>query len=117
MGTNYYLKGKACPVCKHEEGLHIGKSSAGWCFGLHVYPDDEWAEEPNGKPKSLADWVERFNNPIYTIEDDYGTAVSPSDMIDNITIRSHPRGLSRHTGLGCIGLGEGTYDLMVGEFF
>ena len=41
MGTNYYLRLKVCPHCaKPEKTIHIGKSSVGWCFGLHVIPED-----------------------------------------------------------------------------
>lgn len=33
MGTNYYVKTETCDHCGHKpEGLHIGKSSAGWQF-------------------------------------------------------------------------------------
>jgi hypothetical protein len=45
MGTNYYVKEEIqeeCPVCHHREvtnEIHIGKSSAGWCFALHAIPE------------------------------------------------------------------------------
>ncbi len=40
MGTNYYIKTKKCPTCGHKpEGLHIGKSSAGWKFLFQLYRD------------------------------------------------------------------------------
>ena len=41
MGTNYYLHKKPpCEACGHEPApLHIGKSSGGWCFSLHVIPE------------------------------------------------------------------------------
>lgn len=49
MGTNYYLVEKNTErdeeddIAKMLEPshilLHIGKSSAGWCFSLHVYPE------------------------------------------------------------------------------
>ncbi len=42
MGTNYYLHEKPdCECCGRPfEALHIGKSSSGWCFSLHVMPED-----------------------------------------------------------------------------
>jgi len=45
MGTNYYLvknERPPCPCCERtyvQERLHIGKSSGGWCFALHVIPE------------------------------------------------------------------------------
>ena len=119
MGTNYYLRGKGCPVCKHGETTHIGKSSAGWVFSLRVYPDDEWDEKPNGLPKSLTDWVNIFNSPAYVVVDEYGKTVTSEAMIATITERSHPRGeLRRHPvdGDHCVAQGDGTYDLIAGEF-
>jgi len=48
MGTNYYLQGKVCVHCGVADGgpLHIGKSSAGWNFGLRIYPEgeDSWPD-------------------------------------------------------------------------
>lgn len=129
MGTNYYLRKKPCPTCNHpEKELHIGKSSGGWCFALHVIPEENI--------NSLLDWKKLFENPenkIYNEEDDI---VSPDEMIKIITKRSFtnntspredfykkhrlergPNGLVRHEiGRFCIGHGEGTYDLVIGEF-
>lgn len=45
MGTNYYVIENYCDHCKRGDQRHIGKSSAGWTFGLRVYPEDgihEW---------------------------------------------------------------------------
>lgn len=45
MGTNYYLRKplqNLCECCgRHDpvEEVHLGKSSGGWYFSLHVYPD------------------------------------------------------------------------------
>src|SRR5450631_1105933 len=37
MGTNYYLQLPGCDHCNRAgDRLHIGKSSGGWCFALHV---------------------------------------------------------------------------------
>lgn len=69
MGTNYYLKPKPCECCgRTDEGLHIGKSSAGWCFSLHVIPE----EGING----LDDWKSRFDEPGVQIVNEYGEVVS-----------------------------------------
>ena len=127
MGTNYYARKKDRP----EETpwvtpitQHIGKSSAGWCFTLCV-----------NTFKSLDEWKEVFNDPTIEIVDEYEDIVEPSEMIKKITERSFSRersslenpvytvfgsnGLIRHTinpSRGCIGHGEGTWDLMTGNF-
>ena len=44
MGTNYYFEdsSEVCECCgRGAESLHIGKSSGGWCFSLHVMPERE----------------------------------------------------------------------------
>lgn len=127
MGTNYYLEQQPpCPTCGREfDRLHIGKSSAGWCFALHVIPElginnlDDWK----------AKWVGK------KIFDEYGDEVSHKAMISCITDRrwgcentkfdylsNHavpgPNNLvrSRVDGRHCVGHGEGTWDLIPGEF-
>jgi len=49
MGRNYYHHTNPCPACGHCEIRHIGKSSIGWMFVFHGYPDDGI--------KSYADWL------------------------------------------------------------
>lgn len=135
MGTNYYMTVNACPSCgRGERELHIGKSSGGWCFSLNTHPDDCLT--------SLEEWRAAWaNNPI---RDEYHRAVSPAEMERIVTERSWPRpeaipfgyrsltdfceinhaapgpnGLWRHKvdGRHCIAHGDGTFDLMRGEFF
>jgi hypothetical protein len=120
MGTNYYLETNICPHCGRFEELHIGKSSAGWCFALHVYP--------NKGITTLADWIPLFATE--SIRDEYGGKVSPTKLIDIITDRSWPgpiepdsdtvpgpNNLLRHKlGSFCIGHGAGTYDYCIGDF-
>jgi hypothetical protein len=129
MGTNYYLNEKPpCECCgRPYEALHIGKSSAGWCFSLHIIPDEGL--------NTLADWVERWSKTDAKITDEYGDAVTPVEMYATITIRGNgvkprynfdyrandaepgPNELARHRiGGVCVGHGEGTWDLLSGEF-
>ncbi len=138
MGTNYYLYEKgACPTCGHtKEPLHIGKSSAGWCFSLHIVPEDGIS--------TLQDWMTRWSEPEAVIQDEYGDNIAPDEMIKTITDRGRestweqkpygyaswdafhaanqsqegPNGLLRHRidGRHCLGHGEGSYDFMGGEF-
>jgi hypothetical protein len=110
MGTNYYLIGDTCPHCgRGEDRKHIGKSSAGWCFALHV----------DGDIKSLADWQSLWSKPGAKIEDEYGSGLTPELMLSYITERSWKGAAPRHQpidGHHVIGHGDGTYDLMVGDF-
>jgi len=135
MGTNYYLIGDVCAHCgRGDERKHIGKSSAGWCFSLHVRPEEGIND--------LKDWDRLFRDPENKIEDEYGAAITADEMIKAITDRSGnvgvgksmsysswdefyrrnhavpgPKGLARHAiGDYCVGHGDGTWDLIAGEF-
>ena len=127
MGTNYYLHQDACPNCgRSDDRLHIGKSSSGWCFSLHV--------DPSEGINSLANWQARWSKPGSIIVDECKQRVTPEQMISIIRERSGrvtaenmdlkandaelgPNGLARHRlGRHCVGHGDGTYDLIPGEF-
>jgi hypothetical protein len=122
MGTNFYLHEKqpnTCPHCgqtPHYEPLHIGKSSAGWCFSLHVIPQEGL--------NSLREWQRRWSKPGVVIKDEYGESMTPAEMLRTITKRSaystnrRLSELHRHPvdGHHCIGHGPGTYDYITGWF-
>lgn len=130
MGTNYYLYEKQdCECCGRPfDPLHIGKSSGGWCFTLHIIPGD--------RINTLDDWRELWHKPGTVIRDEYGKTVSMFEIEEIITAREWParqtsklwfkensaeRGpnnLARHKidGVFCIGHGEGPWDYVVGEF-
>lgn len=140
MGTNYYLHDKPdCECCGRQfEPVHIGKSSGGWCFSLHVIPEDNI--------NSLDDWCALWSKPGAFIRNEYGERISISQMSDIITNRSRdakwdesrwwsgfylseadfhaknhslrgPKGLLRHRiGDHCVGHGKGTWDYIQGEF-
>jgi len=122
MGTNFYIE---------ENEKHIGKSSAGWCFALHVYPQegintlDDWKQEWAGKQ----------------IINEYGEPVTEEQMLNHICKRTWdqpgrynnerdedflkmncaelgPNNLLRHAidGMYTIGHGDETWDYCVGEF-
>jgi hypothetical protein len=90
MGTNFYVEPlPPCECCgRAYERKHIGKSSAGWCFSLHVYPDEGI--------NTLQDWKKYLEGK--TIKDEYDRTITLPDLIERITERSHSRGLSRHEG-------------------
>jgi hypothetical protein len=135
MGCNYYVSHEPpCPTCGHGgDDLHIGKSSAGWCFGLHVIPElglidlPQWQEFWRGKK----------------IRDEYDKPITEAEMLSVITNRSRPPRettpfmyedwkdfhdqnhseegpnnliRSRVDGSHCVGHGAGTWDLIAGEF-
>ena len=77
MGTNYYLEVPRCPTCGSGEDLHIGKSSMGWVFALHVYPEEGIHD--------LSDWVEKWKTG--KIENEYGDGVPADEMERIITKR------------------------------
>lgn len=135
MGTNYYATRNVCAHCgRGDEREHIGKSSAGWCFSLHVDPERNIA--------TLDDWKRAWQGAALTNE--YGETLTEAEVLKVITERSWrapdpskppcgytsledmlrqndaqlgPNGLLRHRlGRYCIGHGEGTWDYIVGEF-
>jgi len=137
MGTNFYLHKKVCDKCgRGDPPLHIGKSSGGWCFSLHVDPE-------NGL-RDLDDWYVAMEEG--EIRNEYGDKLTRSEMLGVIMARfgdprreakwwigyasesdfhaknysePGPFGLLRHRidGSGhCIKHGAGTWDCITGEF-
>ena len=124
MGMNYYLHTKPpCACCRRPYApLHIGKSSAGWCFALHVIPEEGIND--------LEDWRALWLQPGARIEDEYGDPVN-ADMIEGVITervteqhfhrKNHsqrgPNWLLRHAiGNGCVKHGDGTWDCVEGDF-
>ena len=109
MGTNYYLKQpEACPTCgaEKDKSRHIGKSSAGWAFALHVYPEDGI--------NSLSDWLSLLFAPDARIVDEYGRVVPAEELMPIIIAREGV--LARASGAHCVGHGGGSYDYITGDF-
>ena len=137
VGTNYYLEIDVCPHCGHcykENRLHIGKSSGGWCFSLHVMPECDIHD--------LDDWLPLLDTG--QIVNEYGDEVTVPELLDVITNRhwadweqrnwelfyrheahfherNHsergPNGLLRHQiGRHCVKHGAGTWDCLIGYF-
>ena len=135
MGTNYYAVSpeNTCEHCGRydtQDRQHIGKSSAGWCFSLHVIPELSL--------NSLEDWQKLLKQRHIVIEDEYGSILSYEELMKKITERRRPDdgqtrwsdvdfrrngaepgpgNLARHSlGAHCIGHGDGTWDLITGDF-
>lgn len=156
MGTNYYFRpdsplnasirileeynennihAKALELlreAREAEEIHIGKSSGGWCFSLHV----------TDTIRSLEDWKSTWAEGG-VIRDEYNVEYTPEEMLQVITGRSRPEPVKaldpyyksvedllekNHAELGpnnllrhkigphCCGHGDGTWDLIEGEF-
>lgn len=122
MGTNFYLHRPSesrCLTCGHDpqnKPLHIGKSSFGWRFSLHIIPEENIM--------NLDDWKREWDKDGAYIENEYKDKITPEAMLAIITERGDGRycrkgvELMRHEpdGRHCLGCGEGTYDYIVGEF-
>jgi len=157
MGTNYYAIPKISDTekCVLKELVdiedfeqlaielpkeyHIGKSSMGWCFSLHVLPEYNL--------NSLDEWVTFLKN--CNIRNENGNYITLDELLKVITKRENetdfnkpfkfnkftpyknwkeffnsnnaepgPKGLLRSQidGKRCIGHGKGTYDYITGEF-
>lgn len=121
MGTNYYWHQKPkCPHCgRHDKPKHIGKSSAGWVFSLHV---GDWVDLGDEEilVSGLDDWKRLFSVQGSWIDDEYGDVVTSDEMISTITDRKARDGmvLSRQSDhdVRRARRGDGTYDLCQGEF-
>lgn len=118
MGTNYYavIGGHKCSECGEvhkEERLHIGKSSAGWCFSLAVYRAEY--DDPT-HPKDWGEWLAMLKRPDVVIANEYGDTVALEEFVKTVTERSWlgDGGLLRHDPHerygNTYGPGEGTYD-------
>lgn len=131
MGTNFthVTTANKCECCGRSDTKerHIGKSSGGWCFSLHVYPEEGI--------NTLEDWKKIFGSG--EIRNEYGGVITVDRMLSTITERSWdrvvkwseadlkrnhavegPNGLVRSVvdGRHCIGHGDGTWDYIVGDF-
>jgi hypothetical protein len=83
MGTNYYLH-RVENMCDHcgradeDTTIHIGKSSGGWVFLLHVGGD---------APRTLMEWVKQIIDPDVEIRNEYGDVIDPTYMLRTILNR------------------------------
>jgi hypothetical protein len=142
MGTNYYHITQVGNVCEHcgkgerEERRHIGKSSGGWCFALRVYPEDgitglnDWKKEWAKGGEIVDEYGDDFNAETMRliIAERHGRVCNERDWDlmgytdeADFHAKNHsgrgPNNLPRHKrDRFCVGHGEGTWDLVVGEF-
>ncbi len=114
MGTNYYLYSRSlCSHCLQSKTIekHIGKCSGGWCFYLHIYPEEGIC--------NLDDWRTLWNQTSAYVKDEYGCIVPLKSLEEVITDRTWGDDFPQRMeidGIHCIGHGPGTWDYIVGEF-
>lgn len=113
MGTNFYWYAKEkCNHCDREyDPIHIGKSTYGWVFSLHI----------TNEIKSLDDWKAKWQTPGSYIKNSYGDIISIEEMLNIIENRKPAVGnkLLRHnfeTDSQLVNRGSGTWDCFSGEF-
>ena len=140
MGTNYYVadKSKYCEHCgRGEKTIHLGKSSAGWCFTLNVHPKRDihnWKDilkfvkgkkifNEYDEHITLAEFIDVVEHRSWDYprsEMDfscYPYCKSLKDFLKRNNAVLGPNNLLRHEISDfCIGHGEGTYDYIVGDF-
>lgn len=132
MGTNFYLHYDVCEHCRQgKRALHIGKSSVGWKFSLHVVPwydMDDGRDAKDGGIDSLEKWQAEWAKPGTRISNEYDpyAPISIDEMMEIITERTHPSGelMAHHPGKPDPrsernvepGPPGSTYDLVTGEF-
>lgn len=87
MGTNYYLRSQRCGHCGHLPGdVHLGKSSLGWCFSLHVIP-----ECGVNDLESMIKWLTKSIFDGSKIVSEYEEQKTLSEFLDVVTKRTNPR--------------------------
>lgn len=98
MGTNYYCYKSFdlldSALGKEEDNLpriHLGKSSAGWCFSLHVYPESEEGIPFLYSYKGVERWLQGEVSRGGQIRDEYGTLITVENFHRIVTERSWDR--------------------------
>lgn len=99
MGTNFYLvyneeEDTECPCCGHvkkeRKKRHLGKSSAGWCYALHVYP-----EEGLHTLEDMKKHISKVCGEEGYIEDEYGTILEHrAEWYETVERRSYKASVS-----------------------
>jgi len=112
MGTNYYaITTERCPNCLHPTGepssLHIGKSSLGWVFALHIHPEEGI--------KTLGDWVDYITYNDARIEDEYGRTLDLRELLNRIVKQQATWEATLFRQAGATH-GPGPWDMLTGDF-
>lgn len=129
MGINYYVAIDTCSHCgRPERTLHIGKSSRGWVFALHVGKNED-----DATPRTWCSWLRLLTTRPVHIYDEDGTTVTLEQLKEIVLERVGAPGghtilentefdarlfLYRHKidDRHCLAHGSGSYDLITGDF-
>ena len=107
MSTNYYVHYDKCESCDYQrERLHIGKSSAGWCFSLRIHT--------HLGIYNLTDWIIYWQG--RTIVNEYGHTVTSRQVYNVIAEGKSKNGLKSPPTGNIIEPGDLTYDICDYEF-
>ena len=87
MSLNFFLEHR-----KTKQRLHIGSSSFGWSFALHIYfpgdiPSDVASSFEFDQVETLNDWHNKFLQAKYRIVDEEGRYLTTHKMMAVITQR------------------------------
>lgn len=85
MGTNYYVQTERCDKCgRHDDDIHLGKSSAGWQFSFQ-YNGGKYYKNVREMKKWLKDKI---------IKDEYGETISTIDFWKMVKAKQTPNNLN-----------------------
>lgn len=78
MGTNYYYIADECGSCGRYDKIHIGKSSGGWPFSVHIIPE-----------KNLMCWQDWYDKIKFQgrIKDEYGADVTLKELDELVKMK------------------------------
>lgn len=89
MSTNYYIRTEQTPA--DAEGIHLGKSAAGWPFMFRAYVDPG-ERNPLGITWHVADyasWLRLLD--LGEIVNEYGRTVRREELLGEIGLTHHLR--------------------------
>ena len=98
MGTNYYVKPPGATSDDYDDWIHLGKSSIGWAFTFHAYPDPELSPQHVTWPVTdVASWRRLLD--LGEIRDEYGLPWTAEELLVKIENKRHGRHHERGTGV------------------
>jgi len=122
MGTNYYAQWDSCKHCKRADEydrFHVGKSSWGWMFSLHVIEQRDWDDDKYGMeaPQDYEGWLKFLTHSNVRVFDEYSQEMDGALFMDQV-VANRQGDLQRHSldGKYYTANGKGTWDMCRGEY-
>lgn len=80
-----WLRDRGISSVHPMHGKHIGESSGGWCFRLHVSTpntlgSESWSQDPFSYILDLWDWLPWLKDSAFYIANEYGDEISVDEM-------------------------------------